>query len=746
MFKSMNVGAIKKYLQERGVTVNGYLKPALVEIASAVEKMVLPLDPNFERDNADNNIKGRLIIHDIQIEDPFSMKTKNDLIESPPFGLYDIFNHLICHATDYDKQGLAAYKSYEDYRLFENGYVRSLETVTLKDAGVHVYVGKVQPSMRSKTDDGKEYYDLWFILEGKGPNKGSVIKAFCKCKGGRDGGCKHLAAAMYSLEAELNRLGKESVTSGPCLWVAKPQSNTEPCDVKDLEVVKIKPPACKKRKRKYTWLQNIDFDPRNTKYRKVQSKEELASFTTKLSAIDPESNYPKGAAVVLPLLKKLYTPNARTDEHSKKLSIDSNIIPTQCGIMHEKLRKYLDENSQCSPENFLNTLSFTKKEIQMIDDVTVPQWQCKEWHMHKVGFLSASRCKEIYTRQTTLEKNNDSSPTLLAKSLVSSKPFCTKVIHDQPQNPMDWGLKYESSARDAYLRVQAHLHHKVELISRGFVISSIKPFMGASIDNIRSCDCVCRCDPVIVEYKCPMKHKDTDPKEAFLSPEIGGCVVGNKLQLQRKAKYFYQVQMQMYVLGLKACDFVVWTRKGIKCVEILFDPQFMIDVSGKLERFWIGQVLPLMISGPADDQKCNQSELIDKKKCNQSEPAEEKKCNQSEPVEEKRSNQSEPADEKKCNQSAEGKKNCNQSKPAGEKKRIQSEPADDKKCNQSEPAEENKCNQSELAEKKKCIQLQGNYILFLIHVRSIKNVIFNTFITPWLEVYPQVLKSMSALW
>ena len=141
MFKSMNVGAIKKYLQERGVTVNGHLKPALVEIASAVEKMVLPLDPNFERDNADN-IKGRLIIHDIQIEDPFSMKTKNDLIESPPFGLYDIFNHLICHATDYDKQGLAAYKSYEDYRLFENGYVRSLETVTLKDAGVHVYVGK----------------------------------------------------------------------------------------------------------------------------------------------------------------------------------------------------------------------------------------------------------------------------------------------------------------------------------------------------------------------------------------------------------------------------------------------------------------------------------------------------------------------------------------------------------------------------------------------------------------------------
>ena len=50
-FKAMNVASIKNYLKERGVTVNGYLKPALVTIAAAVEKMMLPLDPNYERDN-----------------------------------------------------------------------------------------------------------------------------------------------------------------------------------------------------------------------------------------------------------------------------------------------------------------------------------------------------------------------------------------------------------------------------------------------------------------------------------------------------------------------------------------------------------------------------------------------------------------------------------------------------------------------------------------------------------------------
>ena len=62
--------------------------------------MMLP-DPNFERVNDAHAKKQRLNIHDIQIEDPFTMKTKNDFIDSPPFGLYDIFNHLIYHATDY---------------------------------------------------------------------------------------------------------------------------------------------------------------------------------------------------------------------------------------------------------------------------------------------------------------------------------------------------------------------------------------------------------------------------------------------------------------------------------------------------------------------------------------------------------------------------------------------------------------------------------------------------------------------
>ena len=74
----MNVAELKKYLQERGVSVSGYLKTLLVEIASAVEKMVVPVDPNFEKDQTTDAEK--LIIYEMLIPNPFSLKTSGGYI------------------------------------------------------------------------------------------------------------------------------------------------------------------------------------------------------------------------------------------------------------------------------------------------------------------------------------------------------------------------------------------------------------------------------------------------------------------------------------------------------------------------------------------------------------------------------------------------------------------------------------------------------------------------------------------
>ena len=57
----------------------------------------------------------------------------------------------------------------------------------------------------------------------------------------------------------------------------------------------------------------------------------------------------------------------------------------------------------------------------------------------------------------------------------------------------------------------------------------------------------------------------------------------------------------MFVSGLELCQFVVWTKQGIFAVQVPYDANFMSNVCAKLERFWIGQVLPFLmtvLSGP----------------------------------------------------------------------------------------------------------------------------------------------------
>ena len=97
------------------------LKTSLVEIASAVERMVLPVDTKFEKDQT--NDADKLIIHDMVSHNSFSLyEDRGNFNSSSLFGLYDIFNYLIS-PLHYDKYRLAAYKSFQDYRLFDDDYV-----------------------------------------------------------------------------------------------------------------------------------------------------------------------------------------------------------------------------------------------------------------------------------------------------------------------------------------------------------------------------------------------------------------------------------------------------------------------------------------------------------------------------------------------------------------------------------------------------------------------------------------------
>ena len=46
----MSVKQLQQYSINHGVTVSGHLKLALVDLASCIERKVLAIDPNFEKD------------------------------------------------------------------------------------------------------------------------------------------------------------------------------------------------------------------------------------------------------------------------------------------------------------------------------------------------------------------------------------------------------------------------------------------------------------------------------------------------------------------------------------------------------------------------------------------------------------------------------------------------------------------------------------------------------------------------
>lgn len=144
--------------------------------------------------------------------------------------------------------------------------------------------------------------------------------------------------------------------------------------------------------------------------------------------------------------------------------------------------------------------------------------------------------------------------------------------------------------------MEKHNHHKLQLLSKGFLVSAKKPFLGASLDNVRKCQCSTDCPDVAVEYKCPWKHQDKHPKDAFLTPQIGGVVIDNSLTLSTSSPYYFQAQAQLYVAELSQCDLVVWTKQGIYTHCIGFNAAFMKDVCHKLEVFWLTNVLPVMMA------------------------------------------------------------------------------------------------------------------------------------------------------
>ena len=123
------------------------------------------------------------------------------------------------------------------------------------------------------------------------------------------------------------------------------------------------------------------------------------------------------------------------------------------------------------------------------------------------------------------------------------------------------------------------LHDTTFVSKSGLVVSTERPFLGASPDGIIQCSC---CGKSVLEIKCPFVLK-----EAHISTVLGTrtfCLDAD-CRLQTDHAYYAQVELQMYVCDVPYADFVVWSPIYCVVTMVLRDAVYISEMVGDCRIF-----------------------------------------------------------------------------------------------------------------------------------------------------------------
>ena len=135
-------------------------------------------------------------------------------------------------------------------------------------------------------------------------------------------------------------------------------------------------------------------------------------------------------------------------------------------------------------------------------------------------------------------------------SISLLKRICTPTHMKFTSQATDWGTQHEEVGRVQYVAQAVSQHENFECQECGLVLSSDYPVFGASPDGLVQCKC---CGLGCLEVNCPFVLKHGDLCDVSCLTAVSG-----EYRLNRSNRYFYQIQMQMFLTGRRCCDFVIW--------------------------------------------------------------------------------------------------------------------------------------------------------------------------------------------
>lgn len=268
---------------------------------------------------------------------------------------------------------------------------------------------------------------------------------------------------------------------------------------------------------------------------------------------------------------QLFTTNLEPEQHLISLGGSDSVTPSFPSL--PKSIFAFSNSTLCLSESqkvVVDDLFMSLSDAQLLETRTVQQNKCSIWHQSRLKRLTSSEFGKIINRRIL------PTPSFV-KSLFSEQNL-------QAVPSISHGVRNESLARSLYVKkLKKRLGHDIEVYACGFVVNPGLPFLGASPDG-KVLDKSER-DPFgLLEIKCPFKFRNSNIKDAALSSEFCLAYVADEIKLKRNHNYFYQVQGQMAISGIKWCDFVVYTFESIFVERIAFD-----------ETLWCNNMLPSLL-------------------------------------------------------------------------------------------------------------------------------------------------------
>ncbi len=585
-FKKYNVGELQTFLKDRGIQLSDdgkrKRKKELIQLCENAEAMKQPkIEVPVEDVSA--VIKHKLQTNESQLPNPNDVVVgwTHNFSEVPEFTFGHMYSYLIGKDEQYTEETLRSFKSLTGFKLFRDGHVTDLKYNSV-NSDYCFFKFCVKPSEKTKTEDGLQTYNGFVVMR----ENAEIHSAYCPCKGGIDGLCKHVAAALFDLQATVCNNIFTTCTSQKCVWTRRQQNDEYAIKLEDLNVIKAE-----FGKEEKTYLKPHQFDPRCIVVNQDTKRDRLRSG---LQQVCPE-------AVALMFLEEPNIPETHKTTLDEHMNSDLNVTCTetvqnvsvysmvQYGELFKSEYLHGDHGQHAMQyekydENvilkFMDFIDIGKEQINVICDKTTHQGQSQFWFDQRAGRITASNFYKVcHLRQTTDRTNT-------VKLLMNYCP----ILHAPEQ--LEWGHEKEDVAADAYYKKLSKKHKDLSLSKCGLVINQQWPYLGASPDRIRYCACHGK---VLVECKSLFAKRNLLPDVAAsdkLQKTPDGVV-----KLKEETSWFYQIQGQMAITEIGNTDLIIYTNKNILIVPVSFNERFWETVVlEKLQLFFKRFLAPEILS------------------------------------------------------------------------------------------------------------------------------------------------------